>query len=628
MNLTPFNNRVNSQSNFEFQKETKNSAFSRGPEKVDMEYSLGLTREALNQVGMTGVLEFKRALVGESGAKQPEYAKPKSRSRSRHRHMKGKTKKEITKEPEFVPKVYRPINRDLFILAFEQNRIKVPEKDIVTIFNTLCERGKDTITFQYLWRVLLPNLSENGVMITSYLWNTINPQKLPEFNLSKMKNRFFGKFDPDVQKRKRQEREVENEFIRNLDTYCQVGVTGGGKICKEEFDGFMKCWAFTSDSERQFLMRVVECFRLNEFTGEFGIEGTVGNEVNQGWRKEWGQRQEREVKQSRPDTWGNFTQGKEEIKRSRRGRGKSVYGKSQYERNQRSTPWADDSTQFRNPERERNTSKYSRRFEAEKKSTGIFHQRNSDVDSRSHRRRQYKSAQKNHDIFNRGHALESEEGVKLLVSRLRGVLKAFRLRAYDLIYLANALIKSYLIGGSVSGKELSEILGAVSVRWDLDKCDSVAKHFLSTKRGIIELLDLLKGRFSGRKQTMEMKLWSRLDFHSKGFTYYGNLLSLFKADYHPLVNSRKLRTIEVKKEFEEGMKLFDQIKLFISESRVAEDYGANNNDFRNSMVRPTEDLENQVFKMREFNEWFSFYSFEEDDDNRFEAMYRDVFKIY
>ena len=518
----------------------------------------------------------------------------------------------------------------MFILAFEENRIRVPEKDIVTIFNTLCNRGESTIKFQFLWQVLLPPLSENGVMITSYLWNTLNPQKLPEFSLSKMKNRFFGKFDPDVQKRKRQEREVENEFIRNLDTYCQVGVTGGGKICKEEFDGFMKCWAFTSDTERQFLMRVVECFRLNEFSAEFGIEGTVGNEVNQGWRKEWGERQEREeerqVKQSRGNTWGNFTEGKDEIKRSRRGR--SAYGKSQYNQKQGYTPWADDSSNYRNPERERNTSKYSKRYEAEKKSTGIFHQRNSGIESRSHMRRQYKSAQKNHDIFNRGHVLESEEGIKLLVSRLRGVLKAFNLRAYDLIYIANALIKSYLVNLSISGKEFAQILGAVSVRWDMDKCDSVAQHFLSSKQGIVKLLDLLKGRFSGRKQTMEMKLWNRLDFHSKGFSYYGNLLSLFKPDYHPLVNIRKLRTIEVKKEFEEGMKLFDQIKVFISETRVAETYGGTNNDFRNSMLKQTDDLENQQLKMRDFNEWFSFYSFEEDDDNKFEAMYRDVFKIY
>ena len=111
MNLTPFNNKVNSQSNFEFQNETKNSAFPRsGPEKVDMEYSLGMAREALNEVGMTGVLEFKRGLVGDSGAKQPEYAKPKSRSRSRHRRMKGnKTRRNNLKSLSLFQKNIDPL---------------------------------------------------------------------------------------------------------------------------------------------------------------------------------------------------------------------------------------------------------------------------------------------------------------------------------------------------------------------------------------------------------------------------------------------------------------------------------------------------------------------------------------
>jgi hypothetical protein len=147
-----------------------------------------------------------------------------------------------------------------------------------------------------------------------------------------MKNRFFGKFDPDVQKRKKQERDVENKFIRNLDTYCQVGITGGGNIDKREFDGFMKCWAFSCENEREFLMRLVECFRLSQFSQKYGIHGTVGNEVNQGWRKEWGRQKTeyQEEEKEKKSTWGNFTQGKEEIYHSRRG--KSAYGRERFDR--------------------------------------------------------------------------------------------------------------------------------------------------------------------------------------------------------------------------------------------------------------------------------------------------------
>ena len=502
----------------------------------------------------------------------------------------------------------------------------------MTIFNTLCERGKNTLKFQLLWSVILPNLSENGLMITSYLWNTINPEKFSEFNLSKMKNRFFGKFDPDVQTLKRKERDVENEFIRNLDTYCQVGITGTGKICKEEFDGFMKCLSFTSKNERQFLMRIVECFRLNEFSAEFGIKGTAGNEINQGWRKEWGDRQEKQTSnafQKRQESnvesnWGHFTQGKEEIKRSRRGRSAINYNEKK-----RNTPWADETSLYRNNERESNKSKYSRRFQAEEKSSGIFHQRNNSGRTKSQMRKQYSNNKKNNDIFNTGHDLESNEGVRLLVLRLRGVLKACKLRAYDLIYIANAIIKSFLVNQSVSGNEFEKILEAVTVRWNSEGCDSISKRFLNSKRGIVELLDMLKGRMSTRKQTMEMKLWNVLDYNKIGSTKYGNLMNIFKGDFHPLVINRKLRVIEINKEFEEGIKLFDQMKKFISETKISENYGANEDAYRKSMVYYTTDqLENKTLKIRDFNEWFSYYSFEEDDDNKFQRMYKDVFKIY
>jgi hypothetical protein len=204
------------------------------------------------------------------------------------------------------------------------------------VFNHLCDPQDSEINFWDLWNFILPDLSEDGVKIGNYLWNTLNPQKLPEISLSKMKNRFFGKFDPDVQKKKKQERDIENQFIRNLDTYCHVGISGNGNITKQEFDGFMKCWAFSCENERGFLMRLVECFRLSQFSSKYGIYGTVGNEINQGWRKEWDQ----EAPKSRPyqsreetekkSTWGNFTQGKDEVYHSRRG--KSAYGRDRYKR--------------------------------------------------------------------------------------------------------------------------------------------------------------------------------------------------------------------------------------------------------------------------------------------------------
>ena len=53
-----------------------------------MDYSIGVTREALVDVGMTGLLELKRELVADSGIKAPDYTKRhRSRSLKRRRRI-------------------------------------------------------------------------------------------------------------------------------------------------------------------------------------------------------------------------------------------------------------------------------------------------------------------------------------------------------------------------------------------------------------------------------------------------------------------------------------------------------------------------------------------------------------
>lgn len=203
-------------------------------------------------------------------------------------------------------------------------------------FGQLCPPRQSAVDFWDIWERLLPPLSKDGAEVTGYLWNTLNPQKQPEVSLSKLKNRFFGKFDPDVQRRQKQERDVENTFIRHLDTFCQVGISGTGKVDRREFDGFMRCWAFSCENERDFLMRAVECFRLNDFIGRFGIDAPESQVAAEGggggWRKEWGRGSGRGPSrvEEKKSTWGNFTRGKDEVARSRRGR--SAFGGERYKR--------------------------------------------------------------------------------------------------------------------------------------------------------------------------------------------------------------------------------------------------------------------------------------------------------
>jgi hypothetical protein len=282
------------------------------------------------------------------------------------------------------------------------------------------------------------------------------------------------------------------------------------------------------------------------------------------------------------------------------------------------SPWANENST--RPIEARNESKYSRRYETEKNSPGIFHQNNSNYEQKSQMRRQYKSAHRNHDIFNRKSELESQEGVNLLVDRLRGILKASNLRTYDLLFIANALIKSFVIGKSVSAEEFQKILSAVMVNLDIKNCQKISRGFLQSIEGVSKLLDKLKGKTSSRRKTIEMKLWIRLDFHSRRFSYYGNLLSLFNADYHPLVISGRLTKNEMQTEFEKGLKLFEEIKGLLLYSKGVYGQRAKLNDAEGG-------LELKMIKEREFVEWFSFLSFEEDDEYKFDVMMKDTFKI-
>ena len=119
-----------------------------------------------------------------------------------------------------------------------------------------------------------------------------------------------------------------------------------------------------------------------------------------------------------------------------------------------------------------------------------------------------------------------------------------------------------------------------------------------------------------------MNLSVRLAFHSRGFTHYKNLLNLFKGDYHPIVLNGKMRANEIVREFEEGLKMFEKMKEFLMNARIANDVsriGLQSEVFGG--------LGSLVFKQSEFAEWFKFYSFEEDVEYRFEDLFKDVFGV-
>ena len=117
---------------------------------------------------------------------------------------------------------------------------------------------------QEFWNQLLGDQSAINQKLCNVLWNSLDTKKAGEVVISRMKNRFFGKFHPHVHVRKAEARHVETDFIRDLDIYTQVFSGNTGRLAREEFDLFMRIWAFELEDQALYMEVVVECFRLSE----------------------------------------------------------------------------------------------------------------------------------------------------------------------------------------------------------------------------------------------------------------------------------------------------------------------------------------------------------------------------
>ena len=152
--------------------------------------------------------------------------------------------------------------------------------DLDLTFQALTSSSTDLLNLDRFWKSILNNKSEKVTRVSQYLWNVLDPKKESLIPISKLKNRFFGKFHPDVQKMERKAREVENEFIKNLDMHNLLAITERSQISKHQFDDFISCWFLCTPTEEEFLTIFVECFRLSDFTNEAAWKNQTSNTQN------------------------------------------------------------------------------------------------------------------------------------------------------------------------------------------------------------------------------------------------------------------------------------------------------------------------------------------------------------
>ena len=139
-----------------------------------------------------------------------------------------------------------------------------PQIDLQIVFAIMAGPKNPMLKVQEFWDQLLGDNSAMNQKLCNVLWNSLDTKKAGQVVISRMKNRFFGKFHPDVHVGKAEARNVETDFIRDLDIYTQVFSGDSGRFARQEFDLFMRMWAFELDDQARFMEVVVECFRLSE----------------------------------------------------------------------------------------------------------------------------------------------------------------------------------------------------------------------------------------------------------------------------------------------------------------------------------------------------------------------------
>ena len=305
-----------------------------------------------------------------------------------------------------------------FIKCFEITRMKVDRIDLEILFEGLADKNNGKLCTDNFWATIFGEIPENVKRVADYLWGTLDPRKEGFIHLTKLKNGFFGKFHPDVQNKKREQKDVENEFIRNLDIHNQLATTIKEDIDQNQFRDFVLNWLFVEDDEEDFLVTFVECFRLSEFMGEFNREKHINGLLDYGrYNKSVSKKKSRsrndsarnqdssametimiggggdryreereEVKNSRKKSgFGNSYAKKNmnrnplnyddsESRRSNRGRGKSSYAPPVKQK----APW-DFSDQPEQKESYKNNLKFDKRREINSRSVGIFGNNNSDL---------------------------------------------------------------------------------------------------------------------------------------------------------------------------------------------------------------------------------------------------------
>lgn len=187
------------------------------------------------------------------------------------------------------------------------------------------------------WSEILSPLSHQRQKIISHLWENLNIKNENRVSLVRFKNRFFGKFHPQVVSGKKKASEIENEVLQNIDFHGQIfGNTENFTEWKQFYD-FMFCWSAVEENENNFLSILVDCFRLSEFFGIYSKEIPDEQPIHPLGRSQMENEshyQRSEINHRNRSNWGtNQNEEKNSENRGRMGRSRGIRSKRDWSQN-------------------------------------------------------------------------------------------------------------------------------------------------------------------------------------------------------------------------------------------------------------------------------------------------------
>ena len=151
-----------------------------------------------------------------------------------------------------------------------------------------------------------------------------------------------------------------------------------------------------------------------------------------------------------------------------------------------------------------------------------------DFDSRSGKK-QFQGQKQRTDIFGNNKVVKSKYGQREIVQIFRNALINNELDSLDLLLMIEMIEHTFSKKSLVDFEDFKNIIRQFDIRINDEYIQGIVDMFLQDKRSVVDFIKSVGGKRNTKRDMVLMKLWARLDYNMKGYSFYYNIINLFKA---------------------------------------------------------------------------------------------------